>query len=400
MDFAQIILSPFVWLLTFFYNFFGSYGIALILFAVVVKLILFPFALKGKRSMIQMNMLQGKMQKLQKQYGRDRERYNLEVQKLYEREKVNPMGGCLWSFLPLLILIPLYAIIRQPIKYMMGINDVEILNQIAQVVDWNSIAVSNGWIKEAGEAFSNVGYNQLYLSSLITPENLEAVKAAVGEVGSRIFAVNFDFLGLVDLARIPTLKFWTVAGGFALFLLPVVSAGSSLVFSFISMKTNAVNQQAAQAGNNASMKSMMIISPLISLWIGLSVLDCPDPAEHGAGVHLRQAAQKGLREGRRRPGRAGAPGEGGGEGGAPPQGRGARPPDRGGQAQQGQEKEDREEARRGRGQDPRLRQGAQPRGPAPVPADGPTTPTATARRVPPPTPERPPSSRPDLTPAR
>ena len=271
MDFAQIILSPFVWLLTFFYDFFGSYGIALILFAVVVKLILFPFALKGKRSMIQMNMLQGKMQKLQKQYGRDRERYNLEVQKLYEREKVNPMGGCLWSFLPLLILIPLYAIIRQPIKYMMGINDVEILNQIAQVVDWNSIAVSNGWIKEAGEAFSNVGYNQLYLSSLITPENLEAVKAAVGEVGSRIFAVNFDFLGLVDLARIPTLKFWTVAGGFALFLLPVVSAGSSLVFSFISMKTNAVNQQAAQAGNNASMKSMMIISPLISLWIGFSM---------------------------------------------------------------------------------------------------------------------------------
>ena len=271
MDFAQIILKPFAMLLMFFYNFFSSYGIALILFALVVKLILFPLSLKGKKSMIKMNLLSGKMQQLQKQYGRDRERYNLEVQKLYEREKVNPMGGCLWSFLPLLILIPLYAIIRQPIKYMMGINDVEILNQIAQVVDWNSIAVSNGWIKEAGEAFSNVGYNQLYLSSLITPENLEAVKAAVGEVGSRIFAVNFDFLGLVDLARIPTLKFWTVAGGFALFLLPVVSAGSSLVFSFISMKTNAVNQQAAQAGNNASMKSMMIISPLISLWIGFSM---------------------------------------------------------------------------------------------------------------------------------
>ena len=53
------------------------------------------------------------------------------------------MGGCLWCFLPLLILIPLYAIIRQPIKYMMGINDVEILNQIAQVVDWNSIAAGS-----------------------------------------------------------------------------------------------------------------------------------------------------------------------------------------------------------------------------------------------------------------
>lgn len=79
-------------------QFFRQLRLALILFAVVVKLILFPFALKGKRSMIQMNMLQGKMQKLQKQYGRDRERYNLEVQKLYEREKVNPMAAACGLF--------------------------------------------------------------------------------------------------------------------------------------------------------------------------------------------------------------------------------------------------------------------------------------------------------------
>lgn len=407
MDFAQIILSPFVWLLTFFYNFFGSYGIALILFAVVVKLILFPFALKGKRSMIQMNMLQGKMQKLQKQYGRDRERYNLEVQKLYEREKVNPMGGCLWSFLPLLILIPLYAIIRQPIKYMMGINDVEILNQIAQVVDWNSIAVSNGWIKEAGEAFSNVGYNQLYLSSLITPENLEAVKAAVGEVGSRIFAVNFDFLGLVDLARIPTLKFWTVAGGFALFLLPVVSAGSSLVFSFISMKTNAVNQQAAQAGNNASMKSMMIISPLISLWIGfsmpaalclywiaqnlLSMVQSSSAASCSKRTTRRPPppgpSRSAWRRRRRRRSAAARPRS------APA---GSRRPS----STRARKRRPRRSTTRTRTRSPAPSRSTAAWACASMPADGPTTPTATARRVPPPTPERPPSSRPDLTPAR
>ena len=135
MGVMYYILSPFSWLLNFFYSFTDSYGISLILFALVIKIILFPLTIKGKKGMIQMNLLSGKMQQLQKQYGKDRERYQMEVQKLYEREKVNPMGGCLWSFLPLLILIPLYAIIRQPIKYMMGINDVEILNQIAQVVD-------------------------------------------------------------------------------------------------------------------------------------------------------------------------------------------------------------------------------------------------------------------------
>ena len=64
-----IILKPFAWLLLFFYNYFG-YAVALILFALVVKLILFPLSLKGKKSMIKMNLLSGKMQQLQKQYGR------------------------------------------------------------------------------------------------------------------------------------------------------------------------------------------------------------------------------------------------------------------------------------------------------------------------------------------
>ena len=88
----------------------------------MVKLILFPLSLKGKKSMIKMNLLSGKMQQLQKQYGKDRERYNMEIQKLYEREKVNPMGGCLWSFLPLFVLIPLFYIIREPLTYFMDLN--------------------------------------------------------------------------------------------------------------------------------------------------------------------------------------------------------------------------------------------------------------------------------------
>ena len=99
MDIWYYILTPFTWLLQLFYSI-GSYGFALIFFAVVVKLILFPFSLKGKKSMIQMNMLSGKMQQIQKKYANDKERQNLEIQKLYEKEKVNPMGGCLWSFLP------------------------------------------------------------------------------------------------------------------------------------------------------------------------------------------------------------------------------------------------------------------------------------------------------------
>ena len=268
MQGIQLLLTPFVWVLMLFYELFDNYGVALILFAVLVKVILFPLSIKAKRSMIQMNMLNGQMQKLQKMYGNNRDKYNLEVQKLYEREKVNPMGGCLWSMLPVLILFPLYAIIRQPLTYLMNLTP-DVISEIAQVVNWSTEAVAQGWIREAAD-FVNTGYNQLYLASLITPDNISAVQA-VAE-GARV--INFDFLGL-NLAQMPQWQFWTWDvvdwAHIGLFLMPIVSAGSGLLFSLIMMKTNAVNKQSQNAAANSTNKTMLIISPLMSLWIGFAM---------------------------------------------------------------------------------------------------------------------------------
>ena len=273
MDIWYYILTPFTWLLQLFYNITGSYGFALIFFAVVVKLILFPFSLKGKKSMIQMNMLSGKMQQIQKKYANDKERQNLEIQKLYEKEKVNPMGGCLWSFRPILVLFPLYAIIRQPLKYMMGLNG-EQISAVADALNWATISIENGWVKNVAEgavnAFSNTGYNQLFLASLINPENLSAAQAAVGEGAAKMFAMNFQFLGL-DLSQVPNAKFWVNGiswGSIGLFLIPVISAVTGLLFSIISMRTNQMNSQSQNAQQNSTNRMMMIMSPLMSLWIG------------------------------------------------------------------------------------------------------------------------------------
>jgi len=269
MQGIQLVLTPFVWILKLFYQMFQNYGVALILFAIVVKVIMFPFQLKGKRGMIQMTMLSDKLQRLQKQCGDDKERYNREVQALYEREHVNPMGGCLWSFLPLLILIPLYAIIRQPLTYLMDLVP-DLVNQIAGTLDWPNVAVAHGWITEAAE-YNGGGYQQLYLTSLITPENLGQIVQSLGDAGSRLFAVNFQFLGL-DLSRVPQLKFWADGinwGSIGLALIPVISAISGLGLSLISMKTNAVNSQSQEAAQSTN-RTMLIISPLMALWVGFS----------------------------------------------------------------------------------------------------------------------------------
>ena len=279
-----IILKPFAWLLLSFYNLFNSYGIALILFAVVVKLILFPVTLKSKKSMIQTTMLSGKMQKLQKQYGKDKERYNLEVQKLYEKEKVNPMGGCLWSLIPMVVLIALYGIIREPLTYFMDLTADQIA-QIAEALDWQTVAVAKGWVTEktmaglvekvaSGEAtsvFQAGAYNQMYLASLINQDNLASLQALVGE--SKLFVMNFSFLGL-DLSAIPNWKFW--ANGISwnsvgLFLMVLVSTGVSFLSMKVSMATNQINKQSQNAQMDQTNKMMMYMMPLMSLWIGFTL---------------------------------------------------------------------------------------------------------------------------------
>ena len=272
-----IILKPFAWLLLTFYNIFNSYGLALILFAIVIKLILFPVSLKSKKSMIQMNLLSGKMQQLQKQYGKDRERYNLEVQKLYEREKVNPMGGCLWSLIPMIVLIALYGIIREPITYFMNLS-MDQIKEVAQLLNWDTVAVTQSWVTQAmmdkaGGVFENGAYNQLYLLSLINDSNLASLQAALGEAGSGLFVMNFQFLGL-DLSLIPTWKFWT--GGLkwssiGLFLLPLVSTGVSFLSMKVSMATNKMNTKTQNAQMDQTNKIMMWMMPLMSLWIGFTV---------------------------------------------------------------------------------------------------------------------------------
>ena len=256
-----IILMPFAWLLMLFYDFSQNYGIALILFALVIKLVLFPFNLKGKKSMIQMNLLSSKMQQLQKQYGKDRERYNLEIQKLYEKEKVNPMSGCLWSFIPIIFLMVLYGIIREPLTYLMNVP-ADMINTVAEIT---------------GVANSGTYPQIAMLKAIADPAMLEQVKAALGEsAGAGLFSMNVEFLG-INLANIPQLNFWSAEGGLVwgnigLFLLPLVSVGTSLLSMYVSMKTNQMNRGGEQNDQMAKTnRTMMIFMPIMSLWIGFTV---------------------------------------------------------------------------------------------------------------------------------
>ena len=254
MDIWQILMTPFSWLLKLFCQVFNSYGIALFLFTIVVKIVLFPLNLKGKKSMIKTTVLNGQLQEIQKRCGNDKERYNQEVQKFYAENNASPMGGCGWSFLPIVFLYPLYAIIRRPLKYMMWLTE-DAVTAVAHALGWADFTIG--------------GYNELILGSMMNAGNLETAKAAVGAAAASVFVINFDFFG-IDLSQVPKLNFWeggVTWGAVGLFLLPLISAGLSVVSMLVSQKTNQMNKDQQVKTN----WSLMLMSPLISLWIGFAM---------------------------------------------------------------------------------------------------------------------------------
>ena len=159
--FAQIgyyICVPFAWLTRLFYSLTGSYGLALILFTLVVKLVILPFQLKSKKSMLRMNRMQGKVKDIQTRFANNRERQQQEMAELYAREGVNPMSGCLWSFIPFPILIALYSIIRQPITHFMMLSKdvLQTVVQSAADAGVNLTAVSSSIMSEVRYAVGNM----------------------------------------------------------------------------------------------------------------------------------------------------------------------------------------------------------------------------------------------------
>ena len=258
------ICVPFAWLVRLFYNLTNSYGVALILFTLVIKLIMLPFQMKSKKSMMRMSRVSGQMQELQKRYAKNQAKLQEEMQKLYEEEGVNPMSGCLWSLIPFPILIALYSIIRQPITHFMMLSK-DVLQTVVQSAADAGVNLTNIVMmdKATGTPALKDGLYQMAAYGQIN------LVKAVQEMGLSTpegwFDMNYNFLGL-DLTATPweyvkNFTFtWAVIG---VILIPILAGLSQFVFSKLTMKT----QPQADAAGGASMKSMMYMMPLFSVYI-------------------------------------------------------------------------------------------------------------------------------------
>lgn len=112
-----IIAKPMGYLLDFLYGIVGNYGISIIIFTLFVKLCLYPLYIKQTKSTAVMSEMQPKIREIQNKYGNDQETMNIKLQELYKEEKFNPMGGCLPMLIQMPIIMGLFALLRNPIRY-------------------------------------------------------------------------------------------------------------------------------------------------------------------------------------------------------------------------------------------------------------------------------------------
>ena len=245
---GKLITVPFAALLRGMYKLTGSYGLSILLFAIIVKLVLLPFQMKSKRSMVRMGRLSGKQAELQKMYGNNQQKYQEELAKLYQEEGVNPMGGCLWSLLPLFIMFPLYSIIYRPITHFMGLSE-DVLASLTTAAEGLGFTLTN----------AQQGYAQLVLTDFIS-KNWSSFEGTV----EGLINVDFTFLGM-NLGATPTSMFSSFTFDWAhigVILIPFLSAGLQFASSKFMAKSN--GQESAQ--QQSQMRMMNLMMPLMSLY--------------------------------------------------------------------------------------------------------------------------------------
>jgi len=235
--FTLLIVKPFAFILRLIYDLVNSYGLAIILFSLLTKLIMLPISIKQKKSMNEMQKIQPQLKAIQEKYKNDKQKQSEEMTKIYQAAGVNPVGGCLPTLIMFPILIGLYWPISQPLKYLMKLTTEE----IALIRDRLALDLATSEITIAQMIYENFD--------------------KVADISEKIIPMDMSLWGM-NLGATPS-----IATIDLLFFLPLISGLTAFAMTKLSMKM----QQ--NAGNNATQNNsmMMYMSTLMSVWFGYTL---------------------------------------------------------------------------------------------------------------------------------
>ena len=218
----------------------GNFAAAVLIFTVFINLILIPLSIKSQKSTVQQTRIKPKLDELKKLCGDDKQKYNMEMQKLYQEEGVSMSGGCLPMIIRLLLMMSIYSLINRPLTYLMGVSD-KAINAAEKLIGGKNIT-------------------ELKIIDAVAHGKIESP-----EIAEKLDTIDFSLFGL-DLTQTPKFGF-DFANDFQwIWLIPIGAFLAQILTSLISMAIQKKNNPEAP-----SMAGMMLTMPLISLFIGFGL---------------------------------------------------------------------------------------------------------------------------------
>ena len=248
------------WIIQQIYNLVANYGLSIIIFTVLIKLVLIPLNMHSQKAMKKQQKIQPIVAELQEKYKNDQEKLQREMMKLYKENNVSMAGGCLPMLIQMPILIGLYQVIQKPLSYLKGVDWMlqETIDKVYMLRD--TFAAGTNLANQTEEQLANM--SQIQLSTWATQLN--------GPTDP--WSINFNFLGL-DLSHVPStainyimrLDFSDLSKIFIL-IIPLLAVALSILTSKITMAQS--GQDKAKADDKAAgmSKSMMWMMPIMTLF--------------------------------------------------------------------------------------------------------------------------------------
>ena len=261
-DISKLIGYPLGWLMWGIYHLVNNYGIAILIFTVLIRLLLFPLSVNQQKSTAAMSAINPKLEQLKKKYANNQQKLQEEQMKLYSEENINPMASCLPMVLQLVFLYGVFDVIYKPLTHILRLSatEIELLkNTTAQFFEGNNAFNSRPELYIVS-AMQNPANMQTYLDAGVTQSVMD-----------QVMGFHNKLFGFIDLGIIPKS---VIEGGFTfsaqnvgLILIPVI-AGLLQLFTTIysTAKQKKLNPDASQA--MGSMNAMLYAMPLMSVWIG------------------------------------------------------------------------------------------------------------------------------------
>lgn len=274
MKIFSIFAEPLGWIMSLFYDWMGSYFLTILVFTVVIRLAMFPLSLNQQKQQAQRAKLAPRIERLQKKYGHDQQKFMEKQQELYQKEGIKMTAGCLPSIIQMLVLMSVIAVIYKPLTYLQDIPKTAIDSSITALTEIKT--EDDKPLISAAETKSEY-YKELTLLKHV--ENYPAeVKKALST--AQVEDVDATYNAMVDTQK--EFKVFGISlletpwsGSFTniniwLWLVAILSGLTALGTSLISMHfMKSTNPQQAAGGCSPNM--MMLMMPVMSLFISFGV---------------------------------------------------------------------------------------------------------------------------------